>query len=76
MVIRQRLDWFTRMISDDHRTSNALRLARWVLPALVLVVGIVAAAVVLLAIASPLAAAGLLGGGSVGGALAARRRSR
>ncbi|MEV6910886.1 hypothetical protein [Amycolatopsis sp. NPDC051071] len=64
------------MISDDARTSNALRLARWALPALVLVVGILATAVVLLSIVSPLAAAGLLGGGSAGGALAARRRSR
>ncbi|WP_340686700.1 hypothetical protein LCL61_10770 [Amycolatopsis coloradensis] len=52
-MTRQRSDWFTQMISDEARTTNALRPARWALPALVLIVGIVAAAVVLLAITSP-----------------------
>jgi hypothetical protein len=68
------------VLADPVRTRNALRLAHWVAPTVVLTIAIVAAALVGLALFSPLAAAGLLGGGStatVGGlALHHRRRQR
>lgn len=64
MVTRQH--WFTHVVSDDQRTANAIRLARWATLAIALVV----AAIVGLAIVSPVAAAGLLGAGG----LAIRRR--
>jgi hypothetical protein len=63
-----RQHWFTQLVSDDRRTANAIRLARWaILPAAVL-----AAALIGLALVSPIAAAGLLG---AGGLAISRRRS-
>lgn len=73
------LEWLREVCASDTSTRNALRLARWVAPTLVLTLLIAAAALVGLALASPLAAAGLLGGGSIatGGSLVAfSRRSR
>jgi hypothetical protein len=64
MVTRQH--WLTHVVSDDQRTTNAIRLARWA----TLATALVAAAIIALAIASPIAAAGLLGAG----ALTIRRR--
>lgn len=62
-----RQHWLTHLVSDDQRTTNAIRLVRWAtLPA-----ALIAIAVVALAIVSPMTAAGLLGGA---GALAVRRR--
>jgi len=59
VVTRQH--WFTHLVSDDRRTTNAIRLVRWAtLPA-----ALVAAAVIALAILSPVAAAGLLGAGGL-----------
>jgi hypothetical protein len=53
--------WFTQLVSDDRRTTNAIRLARWA----VLPVAVLAAALIGLAIVSPIAAAGLLGAGGL-----------
>ncbi len=64
MVTRQH--WITHVVSDDQRTTNAIRLARWA----TLATALVAAAVIALAFVSPIAAAGLLGAGG----LAVRRR--
>ncbi len=70
--------WIGYVVADRERTGNVLRLARWLVPAAVSMVAIVAAVLVVLVLVSPLAAAGLLGGGSTAtaGGLAVRRWRR
>ena len=53
-----------KIVCDDLRTKNAVRLLRWVVPTLLLVVGLIAA----VAVVSPVSASVLvtaLGGGAV-----------
>ncbi len=70
--------WIGYVVADRERTGNVLRLARWLVPAAVSMLAIVAAVLVVLVLVSPLAAAGLLASGSTAtaGGLTVRRRRR
>ncbi|MEO6091012.1 MAG: hypothetical protein ABIQ18_48705 [Umezawaea sp.] len=57
-----------KIVCDDQRTRNTVRLLRWVLPALLLVVGLIAA----VAMVSPVGA-GVLATALGGGAVARRK---
>ena len=60
-----------KIVCDEQRTKNAVRLLRWVIPALLLVVGLVA----MVAVFSPVGA-GVLATALGGGALAKKLGGR
>jgi hypothetical protein len=58
-----------KIVCDERRTENTVRLLRWVIPALLLVVGLIA----VVAVFSPMGA-GVLATALGGGTLVARKR--
>ena len=68
--------WFGYLVADADRTANALRLARWVVPAFLVALALVVGAVAMIAVTAPAALLGCATTATAAGIAVRSRRRR